>query len=487
MVFTMFISLYTTRFVLVALGMVDYGIYKVVCGFVSMFAFLTTSMSNGIQRFFNYELGKNGIDGANRVFMNAIVIQSTIMVVAILLCETFGVWFLNSQMTIDPARLHAANWIFQFSMLSVVFAIMAVPFTASIMAHERMDYYAIITIFDAICKFAIALMVPYLNIDNLIIYGFLMALVVIVDFFLYFIYSKHHFAEIKWGKYDSILLKQMIGFSGWNILGTFTNMMKEQGVNVLLNAFFNPAINAARGVSYQVTTSLRNLSENITVAVKPQMVQSYARGEVDRALHLMFSISKMGGLFFLLCAYPIMVDIEFVLRIWLGDNVPDYTNIFVRLVFVVSFIGSLNSAISSIVHATGKMRLYQITGSLSTILVLPASYLWLKFGGRAVDVFIIAILFAIIMQTTAVYVLTKLIPFRASTYCKEVLQPIVFVIIVSSIFPIAPRYFMDEGFLRFVIITLISLFSFGCSIYHIALNDTEKNIISQYIMKFRKK
>ena len=248
MVFVLFLSLYTTRITLDVLGIDDFGIYNVVGGFVSMFVFLNTSMSNGIQRFFNFELGRNGIKGAQKVYITSLIIQLILLFVLILLTETFGLWYLYNKMVIPQERFWAALWVFQLSVLSFVFVIMQVPYNAAIMAHEKMNFYAFIGVLDAILKLAIVFLIPYANSDALILYAALLAAISLLNFLLVFFYSRKHFEEIRiLPLFDKLLFKSMLSFSGWNIFGTFSNMMREQGLNVILNLFLGPIVNAARG------------------------------------------------------------------------------------------------------------------------------------------------------------------------------------------------------------------------------------------------
>ncbi len=280
MVFVLCITLYTTRVVLDALGIVDYGIYNVVCGFASMFTFLNTSLSNGIQRFFNFEYGKKGIDGAQKVYNAGLLIQIILAIIIIISCETIGVWYLYNKMVIPPDRIIAAMWVFQFSILSFVFVILKAPYSASVMAHEKMGFYSVLSIIEVVFKLAIVLLIPYLPGDSLIIYGVLFALISFIDFFSFYLYSKINFEEIKINKsFDKCIIKSMLGFSGWNIFGSFSNMMKEQGINLVLNFFCGPIVNAARGVANQVNGGIQGFVTNILIPVRPQIIQSYASGK----------------------------------------------------------------------------------------------------------------------------------------------------------------------------------------------------------------
>lgn len=488
MVIVLCLNLYTTRVTLDALGVNDFGIYNVVCGFVSMFTFLNTSMSNGIQRFFNFELGKNGINGAQKVYVNSLVVQGFLLVIILLLTETLGMWYLNNKMVIPSERLIAAQWIFQFSIVSFIFIIMQVPYGASIMAHEHMSYYAFIGIIDAVLKFVIVLLIPYaVNLDRLILYGFLLMMISVLNFILAFIYSRSKFEEIRIRPlFDKVLFKSMLSFSGWNIFGTFSNMMREQGLNMILNLFFGPAVNAARGVAYQVASGLQGLVANVGTAIRPQMVQSYAQGNTTRTITLMFSLSKIGICVLYTVAYPILLEIDFVLNLWLKNDVPQYTSSFVIIVVLISFLNNLNSAVSGVVHATGKMRNYQVVGGLITLSSIPIAYYALKIGCNPDSVFWISLVFTGFMQIASLYILKSLVHFSLRKYTKEVLLPFVLVVVTSFIIPLIPYYFMQHGWWRFILVLFISLASSSISVYLIGLNQKEKELIKSIISRFIK-
>lgn len=489
MVFVLCLNLYTTRVTLDALGINDFGIYNVVCGFVSMFTFLNTSMSNGIQRFFNYELGKNGVIGAQKVYVNSLVVQGILLIVILLLTETFGLWYLNNKMVIPVERFVAAQWIFQLSIISFVFVIMQVPYGASIMAHEHMSYYAFIGIMDAVLKLIIVLLIPYaINVDRLILYGFLLMMISVLNFTLAFIYAKVKFKEIKIQPlFNKTMFKSMLSFSGWNIFGTFSNMMRDQGLNVMLNLFFGPAVNAARGVAYQVASGLQGLVSNVNTAIRPQMVQSYAQGNTSRTITLMFCLSKIGICVLYLVAYPILLEINFVLNIWLKNDVPEHTSSFVVIVILISFLNNLNSAVSGVVHATGKMRNYQVIGSLITLSSLPVAYYALKIGGNPDSVFCISFLFTIFMQIASLFILRSLVHFSLRKYAKEVLLPFVIVVATSFVIPLIPYYLMQYGWWRFILVLCLSVATSSISLYFLGLNKKEKDLINSIISKFIRK
>lgn len=388
MIIVLLVSLYATRVILNVLGVTDYGIYNVVAGFVSMFSFLNSAMNNTTQRYLNYERGRGDLNSLSNVFNTACQIQAIIAVVTLLLLEVFGVWYINNIMIIPQERIIAANWVFQFSSLSLVLLILQIPYSADIISHERMDYYALVSIIDVAVKLLIVIVLPCLSYDKLFVYGLLSFLLSLINFLLFYIYSNRNFVEVKLRfEFDRELFKTMLSFSGWNMLGAIAYTIQGQGLNVLVNSFFGPVVNAARAIAFQIHAAISGFSENIATAFKPQLIESYAIQDLRRTKELMFSMSKYCYLMIFIFSLPVIVEIESILSIWLGGTVPDYTAIFAILVLVNLLVSSLNLPISQTVQATGKVKYYQIIRSLLVALTLPISWLFLKEGYNPTVVF----------------------------------------------------------------------------------------------------
>lgn len=482
MVFVLLITLITTREVLLVLGVDDYGVYSVVCGFVSMFAFLNTSMSNGIQRFYNYEYSKNGEEGANRVYCTAVLIQVILGAIIIILTESLGLWYLHNKMVIPEDRLSAAGWVFQFSILSFVFIILQAPYSAAVMAHERMGFYAIVNVLDALLKLGIVFLLPYIRADQLILYGLLMAGISVVNFSLYYFYCKNNFREIKLHRvFDKKQFKSMLSFSGWNIFGTFSGVMREQGINLVINFFFGPVVNAARGIATQINGGLQSFVTNITMPVRPQVVQSFAQGNIGRTMHLTYSISKLSCCFLLMMAIPVSLEIDYILRIWLGESVPHYANTFTVIVLFTSLINNLNGATSGVVHATGIMKDYQLWGSMFSISSVPISYFILK-SNPFPELALFTVLFcASLGHFVCLFIVKRLIGMSIREYFKEVVWPILIVMIISFIVSFPAHLLLESGFLRLCVVSFISISSVGLSLFFLALNASERALLIQMI------
>lgn len=482
MVIVLAISLYTTRAILKILGVEDYGVYSVVCGFATMFGFLNTSLSNGIQRFFNYEFGKNGEEGANKVYCTAVNIQFILAVIILVLTESVGLWYLHHKMVIPEGREIAAEWIFQFSIISFLFVVMQAPYTAAVTAHEKMDFYAIVSVLDVFLKLGIVLALPLFSSDKLILFGLLFALISVVNFCIYYFYCKNHFKEIKYHRiFDKELFKSMLGFSGWNIFGSLSGVMKETGINLVINFFFGPVVNAARGVANQVNGGLQSFVTNITMPVRPQVVQSYAQGNIVRTMHLTYSISKLSCSFLLMMAIPLSLEIDYVLHLWLGDNIPKHAGMFTIIVFFSTIINNLNNAISGVVHSTGIMKDYQLWGSLISISCVPISFIILKFYPIPEIALIAVFACAAVSHFVCLFIVKRLVGMSVREYFKEVVWPILIVFAISIVVTFPVHYFLQSGFWRLCIVTITGVITAGLSLFYMALNVNERALFTQII------
>lgn len=484
LILTMFISLYTARVVLNVLGVVDFGIYNVVCGFVALFSFLNASMSNGIQRFYNYEAGKNGIDAVTKVYQTAILIQLLLVLLIFLVIEPFGIWYINNIMVIPDDRLTAANWVFQFSLFSLVFLVLQVPFSAAIMAHEKMDYYATVGILDAFLKLGIVLILPYLRANSLIVYGLLVLLVSILNFLLYSIYALKKFNELKLAKiYHKVLFKDIFKFTGWNLVEMFAWTTQGQGVNMVMNFFCGPVANAAQGIASNISSAVNSFCSNLSVAFRPQLVQSYAAGNYERTTNMMFTMSKAMFVMMIMMVIPLSLEMDYVLKIWLGDVIPEYTLQFAILVLLSMLPRNMTMALSQVVHASGKMKNYQLGSAIVILLILPISYILLESGCSPVYIYVCNIFIFILLWVVDLYLLRRIFEFSMRNYFKTVAVPCVLTMLISAIFPCIVHQFMSEGFFRLVIISVVAIIAIVIIAYFILLNNKEKELLTGMLKK----
>lgn len=487
MVFVLLVGLYTSRVVLTVLGVSDYGVYNVVAGFVSLFAFLNATLSSSLQRFYNYEEGEKGELGFYNVFFVGIRVHILLAFILLVLLETIGIWYINSIMVLPEGRLQAAHVLFQFSVLSLFIVVLEIPFSSAIIAKEKMDFYAVVSILDVIMRLVIVLLLPYIPRDKLIVYGFLQLMVTAVNFVLYLGYTKNKIVHLRFfGKADRSLLKKLLAFSGWNLFGTFVYMLKGQGVNLLLNVFFGTIVNAARGVAYQVNSALSGFTTNISMSFRPQMVSSYAVGNYSRSYNLFQTQSKICYCLNLMLIIPIIFEIDLILGLWLGESIPENTNIFTILVLLDALVCTLNTPVTQIVFATGNIKLYQIITSTVNVFLLPICWLLLSWGLEAWSVFVVTIIVSIVNQVASVYAMHKVFVFSMQAYLKQIILPCFLMTLMVPLLPYIIYCTMDDSVIRLLLITLTCVIVTLVLLYLLFLTDSEKDIAKSYIDKICK-
>lgn len=483
---SLIVTLYTTRVVLQTLGVVDYGVYNTVAGFVTLFAFLNSTLAASMQRFYNFEAARDGLEGYKRVYSAGIIIHLFVMLIIIVLLEVIGVWYVNNVMVIPADRLTSANIVFQTSVISLCLLLISIPYSGAIMAAERMDFYAIVSIAETVLKLICVLVIPYFPYDKLSVYGVLLLLVSFISFLLYAIYAKKNILKFKFEpSFDRGLLKQILSFSSWNVVGTFSFMLKGQALNMLLNFFFGPIINAARGIAFQIGNAISSFSANITVAFRPQLVVSYSQKDYDRVRFLFFIQSKICCALIAILITPVILNINYILNIWLGSDVPEYTAIFAILVLTDSLICSLNTPCTQVVSATGNIKGYQIASSCVNILLLPVCWLFLYLGFDPTSTFIITIIFSILNQAVCIWQLLKVFTMSITEYFKTVLLPSGIFVVLCFIPGYLFSIIIDNSFLQLCVTSLVTIV-FGLILsYYLFLTKYEK---SQFIklIKFNK-
>lgn len=407
MLFLMIISLYTSRIVLNALGVEDFGIYNVAGGVVAMFSILSGSLSAAISRFITYELGKNNILKLKVIFSSAITIQIGLGIVIVFFAETIGIWFLNTQMNIPIERMVAANWVLQFSIITFIINLISVPYNAVIIAHEKMSAFAYISIFEAIGKLLIAYLITISPIDKLIFYAILMCVVAIAIRLLYGYYCKRHFDECRfhfiWNKQ---IFQQIFSFAGWNFIGASSAVLRDHGGNIIINLFCGPTVNAARGIAFQVNNAIQGFVSNFMTALNPQITKSYAVKNYTYMMTLIFQGARLSFYMLLLLSLPIIINTHYLLTLWL-NTVPEHTVLFVRLVLIFAMSESISGPLITAMLATGNIRNYQIIVGGLQMLNLPISYILLSLGAIPETVLIVAVLISQCCLMARLYMLKK--------------------------------------------------------------------------------
>lgn len=488
MAFVLLVSLYTSRVVLQTLGVEDFGVYNVVAGFVSMFAILNSALNTCIQRFYNYEIGKIGETGLRNVYNTSLIIQFILAIIAFIAAESFGLWYLENKLVVPDGRLYAAKALFHVSLLSMCMLIIQVPYSAAILAKERMDYYALVGVLEVLLKLGIVVALPYLPFDKLITYAWLTALVSMIDFLLYFIYAKIQFKQLRFHfDFNKGLFVSMMKFSGWSALSGFSQLIRNQGLNIVLNLFFGPVVNAARGISYQIKTAMMGFIQNISTAARPQLVESYAQGNVDRSQRLMYTVTKISFIMLYMMVLPVCYEINLILNIWLGDTVPEYTAIFSILILAITLVDILQTPITMIVYADGRIGAYNVWTSLLGLLVLPAAYFTLKCNANPILVYIISLGISLIIQIASMILMKKVVGFNLLPYIKDVILPLLMVTVMTCMIPYLIVLLFEDSFLRLIIVTIVAILTIVSIGYFVALDKTERELVKSYFIKISRK
>lgn len=486
MVILMAVNLYSSRIVLEKLGVEDYGIYNAVAGFISMFALMTNSLTAAISRFLTFELGKLSVADKKEViskrlretFSTSIIIQIIIGLIIIVLSESFGVYFLNSEMNIPESRMTAANWVFQFSLITFFINMISIPYNAIIIAHEKMSVFAYIGLFQGFSTLFIAFLIDAFPIDSLIAYSGLLCLLSIIIRLQYGMYCNRNFEESRFScVFRKDLLKEIFGFAGWNFIGASSGVLRSQGVNVLMNIYCGPVVNAARGLSVQVNSAVQQFSGNFTTALNPQITKHYAAGDVNYSISLVFQGARFSLYLYSFLAIPIIIETDTILNLWLHE-VPSHTVAFIRLVMVYSMIESLSGTMTTLMLATGNIRNYQLLVGGLQLLHFPAAWIVLAAGLEPELTYFCAMGVALCCLFARLYMLHKMVNLPVKSYLKNVFLNILIVVTVAIIPPFAVKYIMTEGFIRLCVVTIVSFTALAVSIYYIGCTSKERVMVA---------
>ncbi len=486
MLFTMGVSLFTSRVILQTLGVEDYGIYSVVGGIITMFAFINGGMVSATQRFLTFEIGKGNLPQLKKVFSTSLQIHALISLIVVLLGETVGLWFLYEELVIPAERMTAALWVYQCSIIACVVNIMSVPYNADIIAHEKMSAFAYISIVEVTLKLAIVYMLFVTPCDKLTTYAILILTVQLIIRFIYTRYCNKHFEESHYHhQIDKPLFKEMLGFAGWSFWGNLAAVLYTQGLNMMLNIFFGPIVNAARGIAVQVQTAVQQFVSNFQVALNPQITKTYATGQLAQMHSLMFRSARFSFFLLFMLTLPILLETEYILTLWL-KTVPEDTVIFTRIMIGISLIYTIANPCVVANQATGKVKVYQAVVGSILLMILPLSYVALKLGAPAYSVFIVHFCVESIAQFARMYMLRKLINLPLTAYLRNIYLPIITVAGISCILPIYIHTQMAEGFVTLLIVCFVSVVSVAATTLIIGLTKEERAFILGKALKVLK-
>lgn len=480
MFISIIIGLYTSRVILEVLGVNDYGIYNVVGGIVSMFAFLNSAMTAASQRFISFELGSRNFEKLKKVFSTSIEIHLVIAFIIFLLTESIGLWFLNTKLNISPDRMVAANWVYQSAILSFMLTVVSVPYNACIVAHEHMQAFAYISILEVVLKLVIVFLLIIIPYDKLIIYSILVLSVALIIRVIYGSYCKKHFSECSFYLiYDKKLFREMFGFAGWSLIGNLGFAIKDQGSNIVLNLFYGTVLNAARGVAIQVNGVVSSFSSNFIMALNPQITKQYASGNIDQSINLVYAGCRCSFYLLSIITVPILINIDYILSLWLGANVPLYTSEFLFYTLWASIIASMATPIVNALHATGKIRAFQVIIFFIMICEMPLTYLILSLGYEPYYM-MFATLFVTFVGLIARFILLKqqVNKYSISYFIFNILIKNLTLIIISYGISLIIKNNLPENFLYFIITTLITFFITISIIYSLGITKKERVLVN---------
>lgn len=478
------ISLFTSRITLQALGVNNYGIHSAVGGVIAMFSVISSSLSKSISRYITFELGHGDIEKLKRIFSTSLNIQLGIGTFLLLLGETVGVWFLNTQMNIPEGRMTAANWVLQCAMISSFVGLTQTPYTACIIGHEKMSVFAYFSIASTFLKLIIVYLLYISPFDKLITYSILGLIVSILMRMVQRIYCSRTFEECHYKfVFDKPLLKEMTGFAGWSFLTNTAWIFNTQGINILINIFFGVAFNAARGIAGTMEGVVKKFSTDFSVALNPQITKSYAAGEIDEMNKLICRGTRFTYYLMFVLSLPLIFEAYYALYIWLG-MVPDHTVLFYRLSIIATLVNMIGGTCYTACMATGDIKWYTIIVTSISFFVFPLTWIAYKLGLSVEWSYFFFIIIYAILNVVRPFIMRHLWGFPIMMFVKDAVVPIIWVTLSSLIFPSIIYFNMEQSFLRAFLVTSVSLISGFMAVYTVGINKAERTMLAN---KFREK
>mgnify|MGYP003575247365 CR=1 FL=1 len=477
MILLMLVSLFTVREIFNALGVIDYGLYNVVAGIVVLFSFLSNTMLGASQRFFAFDIGKNDNSKLRKTFSITLTIYFFIAIVVLIFAETLGLWFLNFKMNIPSDRLYASNWVYQFSVISFIISILTIPYTALLVAHEKLKYYAYLGVFEAFMKLLIVYVLLIVNFDRLIMYSGLLLFVTMINSAIYYFICVKNFQESRYFFiWDKKYFGELLSFSGWNLFGAFAGVLNNQGINILLNIFFGAVLNSARAIATQINSVLNLFVSNLMLSVRPQITKYYAQDSKDKMLNLVFQSSKIGFYLLVFLSIPILINAEFIIKLWLG-NIQEYVVLFIRITILTTLIDSISYPLMTAAQATGDVKKYQIIVGGFLLLNIPLAYFLYKLGFPAEYGLYVIMITSTICLFLRLILLKTLIGLNIKGFFMNVIIKDISVFFLALI----PIYYINKNLtidiISFILITFFSLFYTLLVIFLIGISRSEKHYV----------
>ena len=477
MIIVMLVSLYTSRVILRTLGFEDFGIYNVVGSVVVFMSFLQAALRNATSRYIAYDLGVGDVSKLSRTFSMAVNSHLLLAVVFFIGVGAVGEWFVMHKLNIPPDRLHAAGWAFLFSLATFCLSIVRTPFESNILAHEKMDFYALTSIVEVVLKLVVVFLLVISPVDKLIAYAFLLTMVMLILLVWYVIYCRMKFKDCEYSRcWDGKIFRQFTSYSGWSLLVNGATITRSQSINIFFNLFLGVLANTAMGIANQVVYTLNTFVTNFTQAFKPQIIKSWAEKDYGYFNKLVLSTSKISYFLLLLVAIPIVANIDYVLKLWLGEF-PEMSAVFIETIIIYYLIDALQEPLVVSVHATGKLKVHQIMIAGIVFLVIPIAYIMLKCGCSGTMVLIMNALANLVCAICRTLYMRRLISLDLKEYLRRVVLPLAAITLVSLPVPLIMARTMPANFGNFVLISVVSVIISIAAFWFLGLNKAEKQFV----------
>lgn len=486
MIIVMCVSLFTSRIILQLLGEDSFGIYNVIGGVVAMFSIFSSSIAMSISRFLTYELGKDNRQRLRHIFSNAVTIQCLLALAVIIIAEPIGIWFINTEMVISPDKIGAAHWVLQFSLLTFAFDLIYAPYLAAIIAHEKMGIFAYISLYEVGMKLVICYLLFLVPGERLVPYALMFCVLALSVIGFYMFYCRRHFEECRGGfSFDKSLVKEIGAFAGWSSFTMIAFTCYTSGINIMLNLFFGPAVNAARGVSVQVQNAVQGFAKNFQTAINPQIIKNCAAGEIHRMYKLMCSGTKLTYFLMLLISLPIIIEADTVLHLWLTE-VPEWTAPFVRIILCIVLVDTLAGLLYTAQQADGNIKRFQlITGSMM-LLILPIGYISLKMGADPPSVFIVYLAILSAVQLVSIFIVHRTFNLPVKVFLRKVILRVAIVTAMSLVAPVGVYMSLpDSSISSFLIVCVTSVVWTLFCVYVFGLENNERDMVKGYFAKIK--
>lgn len=479
----MIVALYTSRIVLNALGIEDFGIWSIIGGVISVFGFINQSLSTSIFRYVAHAIGSGNKEKLEKTYSCSIIIHAGLAILIFLLCETAGEWLFTDKLVIPGEKRAISETVYHIAVITSAVSLLSIPFNSIIMAHERMHVFAYLSIAETLLRLIIAVVIYHVPSDKLLWYAVMMLASTLLILLFYYLYVRIGFRELRfrWTN-DTQLFKSLLTFSGWSMCGNIATVGYTQGITILLNIFFGPVVNAARSISFQIEQAVRTFVVNFQSAINPQIIKSYAGGDMPRMHLLMFRSSRLSLFLLFIFALPIMLETEELLYLWLGQ-VPEKSIIFIRIMFCVIALETMSNSIMTGVVASGEIKRYQITVSTILLTIVPISYFVLKSGAPAESVFAVYLAIEVVAVAARLAIAQTILKFGMVNFVRHVIYPSVPAIIIGTIPPLILHNTMPDNLIRFATVITCGAVTSLAAIYLFGLDKSERAAITKAIKR----